>query len=53
VKGRGHTKVTAGGSGTAWPSPRPWPLTSAAEADQFRADADAAAEEIGEFVAAA
>ncbi len=53
VKGRGHTRVTAGGSGTAWPSPRPRPLSSAAEAGQFRADAGAAAEEMGEFLAPA
>ena len=53
MKGRGHTEVTAGGSGAAWPSPRPRLLSSAAEADQFRADADAAAEEMGEFLAAA
>ena len=53
VKGRGHTKVMAGGSGTAWPSPRPRPLSSAAEAGQFRAGAGVGVEEMGEFVAAA
>jgi len=40
-------------SGPPLPRRGPRPLSSTAEADQFRADADAAAEEMGEFVAAA
>ena len=40
-------------SGPMLPRRGPRPLSSAAEVDQFPAAADAAAEEMGEFVAAA